>query len=113
MRHDVEHHVIGLVHAVMAQTSEVADRIVDIPLREAIASIDNLVMKSKFCTYESTVEACRHLEGTRRFGAVADHAGQGVDHVLDGIAHLVVVATMQVGDAAGDTYRGIDDAAQR
>ena len=92
MGHNVEHYVIRLVHTVVAQTTQVAYRVVDVLLRQAIAGIHHLVVQGKLGADESAVQAGRHLEGAGRLGSVAHHTGKSVDHILDGIAHLVVVA---------------------
>ena len=82
MRHYIEHHVVGLVHAVVSEAAKVTDRAVDVAFRESIGGVDHHAVAGELGTYKSAVETGTHLEGAARLGAVAHHAGKGVDHVL-------------------------------
>ena len=113
VRHDVEDGVVDLVHAVVAEAAEVTDRAVYIAFAEAVGSVDNAVVIGEFGTDEGTVESGAHFECATGFGAIANHAGNGVDHVLDSVAHLLEGATVKVDNAAGDPDAGVDDAAKR
>jgi len=52
------------------------------------------------------------LDGTARFGTVADHAGEVGNHVLHRMAYPCVVATHEIDDAAARPDTGNDTSAQ-
>ena len=110
--HDVEHGVVDLVHAVVAETAKVADGAVHVAFAQAVGGIHHTVVVGQLGTDKGAVEAGAHLEGAAGFGTVAYHAGNGVDHILDGITHLFERAAMEEHDAAGHADAGVDNAAK-
>ena len=55
LRADVENHVVGLVHAVLAEAAEVTDGAVDVALAEAVGAIDHTVVDGQLGTDKGAV----------------------------------------------------------
>ena len=53
--HDVENHVIGLVHAVFAEAAEIVDGAVDVAFAEAVGAIDHTVVDCQLSTDKGAV----------------------------------------------------------
>lgn len=61
VRHDVENHVVGLVHTILAETAEVMDGAVNIALAEAVGAVHHAVVHRQFGTDECAIKAYTHL----------------------------------------------------
>ena len=94
VRHDVKDSVVHLVHAVVAESAKVVDGAVHIAFAQSVGGIHHAVVVCQLGTDKGAVQTRAHLQCTTRLGTVADHARNGINHVLYGIAHLFEGAAM-------------------
>ena len=97
----------------MAQAADVGNAAVDVVFRKSVGVFHHFVVEREFRGDEGRVKSGGDFQRTARFGAVASHARQGVDHVLDGETNLLETAVLQITNARGHTDRRIHNAAKR
>ena len=51
--HDVENHVIGLVHTVFAQAAEIVNAAVEVAFAETVGGVDDAAVAGEFGAHES------------------------------------------------------------
>ena len=99
VRHDVEHHVVGGIHGLLANRREVVYALVDIVVDDALGRGDLMVLHGEQRGKESGGHARANLYAAGGLGPVANHAGEIGDHVLYGGAHAAVVASHEINYA--------------
>ena len=104
--HDLEHATIGFIHGLFADFGQIANAAVHAVVDDALDGGDAFALHGEHGREHGGRNARGEFEGARGFGAVADHAGEIGDHILDSRRHFFVIAAHEIGDAAGAAGSG-------
>ena len=99
MRHDVEHHVVGGIHGLLANRREIVYALVDVVVYDALGSGYLMVLHGEEGGKEGGRHSRTNLYAARRLGSVANHAREVCHHVLYRGAHATVVASHEIDNA--------------
>ena len=113
MGHDVEHHVVGLAHGLLANAGQVADAAVHVLVDDAFGGGDMLALDAEHGRENGGGDATADLQRTAGLGSVANHSGEVGYHVLHRIAYALEIASHEVGDATAAADAGYHTAAER
>ena len=99
MRHDVEHHVVGGIHGLLANRREIVYALVDIVVYDALGSGDLMALHGEEGGEKRGRHSRTNLYAARWLRAVANHAREVCHHVLYRGAHATVVASHEIDNA--------------
>lgn len=99
--HDIQNHVVCILHADGAYLSQVHDGLLDVFLNDAVVLRDAGAFHGKDCRLDGSGDSGGHFQGAADLGPVTYHSGDVAYHVLDGCAYLGVAASTEPCDAAG------------
>ena len=103
MRHDIQHHIIGVAHRFLTYACEVTDGLVDIFIDDSLGCRHVFALHGQGGGKDSRGDTGRNLQRTAGLGTVADHAGKIGYHILHGVTDIHVITSHQIGDAATGT----------
>lgn len=99
MRHDVEHHVIGRIHGLLANRREIVYALVNVVVYDALGSGYLMVLHGEEGGKKRGRNSRANLYAARWLRAVANHAREVGHHVLYGRAHASVIASHEINNA--------------
>lgn len=99
VRHDVEHHVVGRIHGLLANRREVVNALVNVVVNDALSGGYLMVLHGEKRGKKCGRHPRANLYAARWLGPVANHAREVGHHVLYGSAHTAIVATHEIDNA--------------
>ena len=82
MRHDIQHHIIGVAHRFLTDAGQIADGLVDIFIDDSLGCRHVFALHGQGGGKDRRGDTGRNLQRTAGLGTVADHAGKIGYHIL-------------------------------
>ena len=112
--HDGQDRLICLGKALAHKAADILDGLLSVIEDDAVLAGGRNIRKSERGALDCSAGTGADLEGARRLGAIANHARERCQHVIDRELDLLQVATLQIGHAAARASTSRDArAAQR